>query len=240
MPWLDIDEATKIRYERRVSTRARTLCLRVLPGGTIELVVPKNKQSSPDIQTFLVAKQAWMLKYWQQEQNNPYRWPTYYTCGQTLPLAGSRVPLTIVPHALPRLQVRYVQEKGIVIHCPASRMGPQMIKKGLIQWYREICRVQVEKALDMLSPQLGVRPAQISIRDNRQYWGALAGQVMHINWLLMLAPMVVLKYVVAHELCHFFEKRHNPKFWARVSEIDPNYKTSEDWLKRHGVLLAKP
>ena len=53
-----------------------------------------------------------------------------------------------------------------------------------------------------------------------------------------MAPARVVDYVIIHELMHLKQKNHSHKFWAEVSNMMPDYKQDERWLKKNGHLLA--
>ena len=57
------------------------------------------------------------------------------------------------------------------------------------------------------------------------------------SWRLVLAPAVVLDYVIAHEVAHLAEMHHSARFWAVVRELCPDYPRHRDWLRRHGPEL---
>ncbi len=60
---------------------------------------------------------------------------------------------------------------------------------------------------------------------------------MSFNWRLLLAPSEILDYVIEHEVVHLEIHDHSPKFWAELEKRVPDYKTREQWLKRHGQSL---
>jgi predicted metal-dependent hydrolase len=54
---------------------------------------------------------------------------------------------------------------------------------------------------------------------------------------LLLAPTLVIDYVIVHELAHLKEMNHSAKFWEHVENAMPNYKSYRLWLKQHGNKL---
>ena len=58
------------------------------------------------------------------------------------------------------------------------------------------------------------------------------------SWRLIMAPVAVLDYVVAHEVAHLAELNHSPRFWAVVRQLCPDYEPARDWLRRNGAAPA--
>lgn len=75
---------------------------------------------------------------------------------------------------------------------------------------------------------------RITIRDQKTRWGSCYETgTISFNWRLMLAPPEVLDYVVVHELCHLTHMNHSKEFWAKVAEVDPEYKEHIAYLKQN-------
>jgi predicted metal-dependent hydrolase len=53
-----------------------------------------------------------------------------------------------------------------------------------------------------------------------------------------MAPLLVVRYVVIHELAHTKEKNHGHAFWNNVRAVNPSYKEQIKWLKTHGNKLV--
>ncbi|WP_201341884.1 M48 family metallopeptidase [Abyssogena phaseoliformis symbiont] len=46
---------------------------------------------------------------------------------------------------------------------------------------------------------------------------------INLNYLLIMAPMSVIDYVIVHELAHIKHKHHQSEFWQLVESILSNY-----------------
>lgn len=82
--------------------------------------------------------------------------------------------------------------------------------------------------------KMGVRFKKIRLSSAKTRWGScsLRGN-LSFNWKLIQAPVEILNYVVVHELAHLVEHNHSPRFWAKVAEFHPDFKTAKQWLKKH-------
>src|SRR4030067_2940603 len=74
------------------------------------------------------------------------------------------------------------------------------------------------------SKGLGERLNKIYFRTMRTKWASCSSKKnLTINKLMKYLPESILKYVVFHEILHLAEKRHNDKFWKRISKKFNNY-----------------
>ena len=49
-----------------------------------------------------------------------------------------------------------------------------------------------------------------------------------------MAPMSLVDYVVAHELCHLIRRDHSPAFWKLLRTVLPDYEARRERLKIEG------
>ena len=52
-----------------------------------------------------------------------------------------------------------------------------------------------------------------------------------------MSPPESLEYVVAHEAVHLLHHDHSSRFWGKLAEIMPDYKTHQQWLRDHQTVL---
>lgn len=76
-----------------------------------------------------------------------------------------------------------------------------------------------------------------SFHEQKSTWGtcSLKTRQIYISKRLCGAPLELLWYVVAHEICHLAEASHNKRFWSLVSRGCPNYIESRKRLKAYGL-----
>lgn len=67
--------------------------------------------------------------------------------------------------------------------------------------------------------------ARIRFWRQRSRWGSclLHKREIHISHRLKDAPLILLEYVVIHELCHLKEPNHGTRFWRLVAKACPDY-----------------
>ena len=76
----------------------------------------------------------------------------------------------------------------------------------------------------------------VRLKYNRSNWGSCSSKGnINLSTRLLMAPDIVLDYVIIHELAHRIEPNHSSQFWKVVREAMPNYQKQELWLKKHGA-----
>lgn len=52
-----------------------------------------------------------------------------------------------------------------------------------------------------------------------------------------MAPLSLVDYVVAHEVCHLREPDHSPAFWHLLGVVLPDYSERRERLRQQGPLF---
>lgn len=75
----------------------------------------------------------------------------------------------------------------------------------------------------------------VTLKNLHSRWGSCSSRSnINLSTRLLFAPQNVQDYVIVHELAHLIEMNHSPRFWKLVSEVMPDYKTKEKWLRENG------
>jgi hypothetical protein len=91
--------------------------------------------------------------------------------------------------------------------------------------------------IEIYSRRLGQKPTRVLIREQQKRWGSCNKQrELRFNWRIVMAPLPLLDYVVAHELCHLHNMNHSREFWRTLQRILPNYKYLQQQLDTQGSL----
>ena len=121
----------------------------------------------------------------------------------------------------------------------------ELLSATLGRWLRsealaELTTRSHEKAARLGS---GRRPAlgRVRVKEMRSRWGSCspAGDLSYA-WRLIMAPPLVLDYVVAHEVAHLAHPGHDRAFWsacARLAASDPA--PARTWLREEGPTLLR-
>lgn len=111
-------------------------------------------------------------------------------------------------------------------------------EKELHEWYIRKAKNRIPERLEYHAEQMDTHYAGVFFSDTISKWGTCwPDNSLQFNWRLIMAPIVVLDYVVIHELAHTMEKNHSREFWKIVGKYTPAYKTHRKWLHNHVHLL---
>ena len=85
-----------------------------------------------------------------------------------------------------------------------------------------------------------MKPRAIRVKDTRSRWGSCAPDgTLAFSWRLVMAPVWVTDYVVAHEVAHLREMNHSGRFWALVEGLTPHRDAAVEWLRLEGPALLR-
>ncbi len=150
--------------------------------------------------------------------------------GQSVPVLGLARRITHDPQAGRRV---LLQEAQITVGGDAL-----FVPRRLGDWLKAEARRQIEPRVKDKAARLGRSVAGITVRDTRSRWGSCtSGGRLNFSWRLVMAPLPVLDYVVAHEVAHLAEMNHSPRFWSLCAELAEAGLEPRDWLRQHGVEL---
>ncbi len=86
----------------------------------------------------------------------------------------------------------------------------------------------------------GVTPKRVTVKDTRTRWGSCSPDgVLMFSWRLIMAPLFVQDYVVAHEVAHLKHLNHGRAFWALTDSLSPHREAASTWLHTDGARLLR-
>lgn len=209
--------------------RARRLTLRIDTGGQgLRITVPTGV-SARDVEHFLSRHQGWLEQRLAKVPDQPQVRP-----GIKLPLRG--VPHLIVHQPGTRGTVTVSQDESgpvLIVHGDRKHLG-----RRLADFLKREAKRDIEALVDKHTRTVGRRAKTIRFRDTSSRWGSCTSDgSLSFSWRIMMAPMPVVDYLVAHEVAHLKEMNHGPKFWKLCKELCPDTDRRRDWLKRNGGAL---
>ena len=223
-------EGARFRIALRRRPTARRITLRVSAAtGEVVITLP-SRTAVNTAQRFAASHAGWIAA---RLARLPER--VIFEPGASLPLRGE-------PHRVSlqgtRGGVRIEQDAGepvIAVGCEAAHVA-----RRIRDFLTREARLDLAEAVERYAPRLGQRPVRMTLRDTRSRWGSCTARgELNFSWRLILAPPMVLDYLVAHEMAHLREMNHSPRFWTLLRELCPNVDAAEAWLKRNGASLHR-
>jgi predicted metal-dependent hydrolase len=85
---------------------------------------------------------------------------------------------------------------------------------------------------------MGVQFSRVCVRDLKHCWGSYTSRgTLTFNWRIVQAPLVVMDYLIVHELAHVIEHNHSREFWNVVAVHAPSWARAREWLRVNGSRL---
>lgn len=216
-------QATLVRSRKR-----RSIGIKVHKG----LVTVSAPPSVPlyEIQAFIARKATWIQKHVDlQKASLEKAAPLTLAPGGVLPFLGTEL----------RLEASF-QRLGVVRDGERLLIGSdeRMYKARIARWLMGQAQAYLPGRIAHFAPQVGVEPKGFSVRFYKSRWGSCNRRgELQFNWLLMMAPLIVVDYVVIHELAHLQHFNHSPDFWRLVARVMPDYAQHRAWLKQQTSLV---
>lgn len=213
----DIPEFTLIRSKRR------TIALHIQPDTTLLVKAPLTL-SKHEIEQFVAQQHKWIVKRRtlltksiSQREDNQYPF-----LGQILTLTyGNYTDISI-------------DEKRLLF--PISLLFRK--EKELNAWYIQQAKKIITEQAKKYAQEMKTTFSSITFSDTKSQWGRCTrDNRLQFNWRLVMAPLLVINYVIIHELAHTLVKDHSQIFWMKVRKIQPSYRQQIKWLKENGHTL---
>jgi predicted metal-dependent hydrolase len=224
------DAALAERIVVRLSRRARRLSLRIDVGAGHAVLVQPPRMAAAAVLAFAAARREWIAD---RLGELPCR--IAFDEGAVIPLRGETHVLRFAPDARGGVW----RDDGAIVVTGRAEHAP----RRLIDWLKSEARAAIAPLARELAAALDRRVAAITVRDTTSRWGSCSRNGrLSFSWRLVLAPMPVLRYVVAHEVAHLRHMNHGPAFWRTVDGLlgdADGGRSARQWLRDHGAVLHR-
>lgn len=213
-----------VKIDQVIRTRRRSMALIVKPDGTLVVRAPLR---TPDlvIRAFVESKAAWIAKHRAAAQAAPP--PSDILDGASLWFLGKTYRVKVVESA----RVALTFQDGWVL----TRAAMPRARVLLTRWYRAQAAQVLTERVRLWAAQHGLSYQSVKITSANTRWGSCSARNnLNFPWRLMMAPLEIIDYVVAHELAHTVVKNHSRAFWEQVKRSMPDYAARRKWLNENG------
>lgn len=210
----------------RRNAQARRMTMRLAPDGSeVRITLPRWGRSAEALE-FAEKRKGWIAG-----QLAAVPEPVSFDATSTLPYRGDALPIRHDPVASRRVKL---VEGEVHLGGPTESLAPR-----LKRWLENEARTLLEEDLAFYCARAD-RPTQRLMLSNAQRrWGSCARDgTIRINWRLVMAPDMVRRSVVAHEVAHLVHFDHSPAFHTMLDELyEHDIRAANRWLKRNGRQL---
>jgi hypothetical protein len=227
----------RIDYLLHRSDRRKTINIAVDPVKGVFVTAPRDADAQR-VQELVTRKARWIVgKLRAVEDLNADVSLREFISGESFLYLGRNHRLKVIP--CPRAKVSVRMSHGrfeVEVDSRLSlRKRSEVIRGGLCRWYQDHATRRIAERVTILALRVGVRPPSILIRDQQKRWASCDRQGrLRFNWRIIMAPMSLVDYVIAHELCHLIRHDHSPAFWKLLRTVMPDYEQRRERLRREG------
>jgi predicted metal-dependent hydrolase len=213
------------------SSRKKSMHIVIERDGSVSVQVPEHLEEER-ILSILKAKEYELHKkllYW--KELNKEQIERKFLSGQSFMYLGKNYNLFLVDG-----QKRNLIFKDGKFLLSKNTTDP---RDAFVKFYKKQAKLKIQERIDLWQNSIKKLPGKVEIRELPTRWASCtpSGNI-YFNWKCVMAPMVVLDYLVVHELTHLEHPNHSRAFWDMVSTLCPNYQLHETWLKRNGVRMT--
>jgi len=238
------DHSNIPHYQIRRSQRAKKTRIVVTTKG-VEVVAPSSV-SEHAIKAFVEMQKEWIENSLRRirerhESIKPFA-PIKYDQGTLIPYRGRLIALNIRHTNRKTVSIEWITDDAFVAHVPAKlrENHSDPIRAAMIAYMKQQAKLFALHFVEKHCTKHGLIPRSLRIKTQKSRWGSCGPRNdLNLNWLLVLAPPVIMEYVVIHELCHIKHKNHSKEFWGLVGDHMPEYQEHRNWLKQHGTRLMQ-
>jgi predicted metal-dependent hydrolase len=211
------------------SLRARLVWLKIDSAGKLTVTIPRGYRPKL-VPQYLQKNLRWILRNLEKCRAEA-EVSSLHGPPRNISYLGQLLQLVSQPRLAGEDSIRIEKDKLILNLNLSTSVSERSV---LERWLRQEAAQLIESKSHNWSQKIGVKFNKITVRDQKTRWAScsLKGN-LSFNWRLIMAPEVVVDYVVVHELCHLHEMNHSRRFWAWVAKFSPDWKERRKWIDSH-------
>ncbi len=204
-----------VNYHLRRSRR-RTIGLAIDQRG-LRVGAPLQARLG-DIEALIREHGQWVLDKLADWRSRPTPERLAVSEGVVIFALGEALTVTVTPGSRQRW---LFSDQKLHLFVPPAVEARVVLEKAL----RDKARRVFAERLARYALQIGVPAPPLRLSAARTRWGSCSHHGgISLNWRLILMPLPVVDYVVAHELAHLKEMNHSPAFWSVVQQLCPDWR----------------
>lgn len=220
-------------YRVRVSSRSRSIRLRVTPVHGLEVVLPRGYETV-HVPALIAREERWIRAALERVES--YRKSlevgAIWVPPPEIALTAAGVVWYVSATKTSACSVT-VRERGLDRLAISGAIDDERAcRAALGRWLVRRAHVHLMARLQVLSRETGLRCTRASIRRQKTRWGSCSQHgSISLNAKLLFVPRELVDYVLIHELCHLTELNHSRRFWALVERYCPDFRERDRRLR---------
>lgn len=210
-----------------IKSNRKSISIQIDKNANIIVRAPKSLRQK-QILSFVESKSTWITKK-QKLVKNVLRNKCQFKDTDKVLYLGINYPIKITTSS------EKISFNGEFFTLAKNCQNPDKIFKN---WYKEQFQKTIIPRVHYLANKNNLKFNNIRLKAQKTIWGSCSAKNnINLNYLLMMAPIEVIDYVIVHELSHIIHKNHSQNFWNLVATIMPNYKKAKKWLTENGAKI---
>ena len=216
-----------IKIHKIIRSRRRSVGLEITKNAQLIVRMPWYGSVS-EVKKFILEKRGWIEKKLSQATERlEKQLPKKFIDGEKFYYLGEKYKLHIKNSTSSKL----IFNAGFHL----SEKSLDKARNLFINWYKKQAKLNIPKRVRWYAQLHHLKFNNIKITSASRRWGSCTSRGnLNFTWRLMLMPIKILDYVVAHELSHLVHQNHSKRFWLQVERIIPDYRERRKWLKKNG------
>ena len=212
-----------------IRSKRKTLSLTINENAELIIRAPK-RLSIEKIQDFINEKENWINRKKRLIENQIKDVTSNHN---KLLYLGNLFPINLEQNASKELF--FTGEEFI-----ANSIEPNSMSLSIKKWYKNKFKEIALPRVAYFANKHNLMVNQVRIKNQKTMWGSCSSKNnINLNYLLLMAPMGVIDYVIVHELVHTIHRNHSTDFWDSVESIMPEFQEHKRWLKKNGYKLRR-
>ncbi|WP_435187960.1 M48 family metallopeptidase [Pseudothioglobus sp. nBUS_23] len=212
-----------------IRSKRKTLSLTINENAELIIRAPK-RLSIEKIQDFINEKENWINRKKRLIENQIKDVTSNHN---KLLYLGTLFPINVEQNASKELF--FTGEEFI-----ANSIEPDSLSLSIKKWYKNKFKEIALPRVAYFANKHNLMVNQVRIKNQKTMWGSCSSKNnINLNYLLLMAPMGVIDYVIVHELVHTIHRNHSTDFWDSVESIMPEFQEHKRWLKKNGYKLRR-
>ena len=212
-----------------IRSKRKTLSLTINENAELIIRAPK-RLSIEKIQDFINEKENWINRKKRLIENQIKDVTSNHN---KLLYLGNLFPINVEQNASKELF--FTGEEFI-----ANSIEPNSLSLSIKKWYKNKFKEIALPRVAYFANKHNLMVNQVRIKNQKTMWGSCSSKNnINLNYLLLMAPMGVIDYVIVHELVHTIHRNHSTDFWDSVESIMPEFQEHKRWLKKNGYKLRR-